>query len=207
MKFVFETLVVGPLAVNCYLVGCPVSGEGLVVDPGDDVGHILSTAERLGLRLTTIVNTHGHFDHVGGNGACKAATGARLLIHPADVPYLARASKAASMYGMSAEDSPQPDGELADGQILSVGQLRITVLHTPGHTPGGCCLVLPDRVITGDTLFADSVGRTDLPGGDQATLLDSIRRQLFTLPGGLQVCPGHGPFTTIGHEQQHNPYL
>ncbi len=205
----FDVVVVGPLGVNCFVLGCEATGQGVVVDPGGDVEQILATIQKRGLAVVSIINTHGHFDHVGGNRQLKSATSAELLIHPADEPMLARVASVAGMYGLQAENSPGPDRLLEDGMLLSFGNQQLLVIHTPGHTPGGCCLYLESeqKLISGDTLFADGVGRTDLPGGSHAQLVDSIRTRLFTLPPQVQVWPGHGPATTIGHEQQHNPYL
>ena len=205
----FDVVVVGPLGVNCFVLGCEATGQGVVVDPGGDVEQILATIQKRGLAVVSIINTHGHFDHVGGNRQLKSVTSAELLIHPADEPMLARVASVAGMYGLQAENSPCPDRLLEDGMLLSFGNQQLRVIHTPGHTPGGCCLYLESeqKLISGDTLFADGVGRTDLPGGSHAQLVDSIRTRLFTLPPQVQVWPGHGPATTIGHEQQHNPYL
>jgi len=205
----FDVVVVGPLGVNCFVLGCGATGQGVVVDPGGDVEQILASIRKRGLSVVSIINTHGHFDHVGGNRQLQAATGAELLIHPADEPMLARVAGVAGMYGLQAENSPAPDRLLEDGMLLSFGNRQLRVIHTPGHTPGGCCLYLESeqKLISGDTLFADGVGRTDLPGGSHAQLVNSIRSRLFTLPPQVQVWPGHGPATTIGHEQQHNPYL
>jgi len=205
----FDVVVVGPLGVNCFVLGCETTGHGVVVDPGGDVEQILAAIQKRGLSVVSIINTHGHFDHVGGNRQLKSATGAELLIHPADEPMLTRVASVAGMYGLQAENSPPPDRLLEDGMLLTFGNQQLRVIHTPGHTPGGCCLYLESeqKLISGDTLFADGVGRTDLPGGSHAQLVDSIRTRLFTLPPQVQVWPGHGPATTIGHEQQHNPYL
>lgn len=203
-----ETIVVGPLGVNCLLIDCG-NGEGVIVDPGAESGRILHLAASRKLKIVHVINTHGHFDHVGGNKAVLEATGASLLIHPADVAQLKRAVEIATMYGLSTESSPPPDRELANGMRIAVGNTTIAVLHTPGHTPGGCSLYFADRglVITGDTLFADSIGRTDLPGGSLETLVDSIKTKLYTLPDETVVIPGHGPSTTIGEEKRNNPYV
>jgi len=205
----FDVVVVGPLGVNCCLLGCEATGQGIVVDPGGDVERILAVAHKRGLTVVSIINTHGHFDHVGGNLELKRATGAELLIHGADEPMLARVSTVAGMYGLQAEDSPAPDRLLEDGMLVTFGSQQLRVIHTPGHTPGGCCLYLEaeQKLISGDTLFADGVGRTDLPGGSYEQLVDSIRQRLFVLPEQVAVWPGHGPSTTIGHEKRNNPYL
>jgi glyoxylase-like metal-dependent hydrolase (beta-lactamase superfamily II) len=206
---IFEQLEVGPLGVNCFVLGCKATREGVIVDPGGDVERIAEIVQRHGLKILTIINTHGHFDHVGGNRKAVAAFGAPLLIHQDDAAMLDRVADVARMYGMQGENSPPADSYLANGQVISFGTHRIQVLHTPGHTKGGCCLYLEaeNMVLTGDTLFADSIGRTDLPGGSHEQLLQSIRTRLFTLPEGVTAYPGHGPKTTIGHEKQHNPYF
>jgi len=203
-----ETLVVGSLGVNCLVIDCG-NGEGVVVDPGAEPGRILSAVAKLNLKPVYVINTHGHFDHVGGNRDVIAATGAKLLIHQSDAPQLQRAAEVGKMYGLATENSPPPDQFLEDGMTITAGTTSIRVIHTPGHTPGGCSLYLADRklVITGDTLFADSIGRTDLPGGDHATLIKAIRTGLLTLPDDTVVIPGHGPATTIGGEKRNNPYL
>lgn len=205
----FDVIVVGPLGVNCSVLGCESTGQAVVVDPGGDAERILAAVQRRGLTVTTIINTHGHFDHVGANLRLKEATGAELLIHAADEPMLSRVTTVAGMYGMHAENSPAPDRLLEDGQVIRFGNHTLQVIHTPGHTPGGCCLYLEaeQKLISGDTLFADGVGRTDLPGGSHEQLVTSIRTRLFTLPDQTEVWPGHGPATTIGHEKRHNPYL
>lgn len=204
-----ETIVVGPLGVNCLILGDKQSKEGVVVDPGADCEMILGAVARLGLKVKYIVNTHGHFDHVGCNRPVQEATGAELLIHEKDLALLQMASRSARKYGLSVEDSPAPTRYLTDGLRLDFGRRSIEVLHTPGHSEGGCCLLLRNEqlVITGDTLFADSVGRTDLPGGSHELLIASIREKLLPLPDATVAWPGHGPSTTIGAERRMNPYL
>lgn len=206
---IFDTVVVGALGVNCFVLGCKETRQGVVVDPGDEVDRILALVKQLGLTIVAIVNTHGHFDHVGGNRQLTQATQAPLYIHQADAHMLERVSQVAAMYGLPGENSPQPDRQLEDGMLIEFGTHSMKVIHTPGHTPGGCCLYLEaeNKLIAGDTLFADGVGRTDLPGGSHAQLVESIKTRLFNLPDQVQVYPGHGPTTTIGHEKRHNPYL
>lgn len=206
---IFETIVVGQLGVNCFILGDPASREGIIVDPGAEPELILAAVKRHGLTIGQVINTHGHFDHVGANRAVVAATGARLLIHRGDEPLLGRAGQTATMYGLSAENSPPPVAYLEDGMVLRFGDRELLVIHTPGHTPGGCCLHLPGEgvLLSGDTLFAESIGRTDLPGGSAEQLAASIKTKLYQLPEATNVYPGHGPGTTIGHEKLNNPYV
>ena len=204
-----ETLVVGPLGVNCFILGDKQSNEGVVVDPGADCEMILAAVARFGIKVKYIINTHGHFDHIGCNRPIQEQTGAELLIHEKDLGWLAQASRSAKQYGMVVEDSPAPSRYLTDGMRLEFGKRCIEVLHTPGHTQGGCCLLLRNEhlVITGDTLFADSVGRTDLPGGSHEQLVASIKEKLMPLDDETVVWPGHGPSSTIGRERRSNPYI
>lgn len=206
---IFETLEVGPLGVNCFILGCETSREGVVIDPGGDVGRIAEIVKRHGLKIRYIINTHGHFDHVGGNLQAVRAFDAPLLIHAGDADMLNRVAEVATMYGMQGENSPAPDSFLAEDMEIVFGAHRLKVMHTPGHSQGGCCFYLETekKVITGDSLFADSIGRTDLPGGSHEQLLDSIRTRLFSLPDDVTAYPGHGPKTTIGHEKRNNPYF
>ncbi|HKJ05560.1 MAG TPA: MBL fold metallo-hydrolase [Geopsychrobacteraceae bacterium] len=204
---ILETLVVGPLQVNCYLVGCETTKEAAVIDPGADVPMILAALTQNGLTLKKIINTHGHFDHVGGNRELRETTGAELLIHIDDQPLLQLASQHAASYGLQTENSPAPTGNLGDGDTVSVGELQLKVLHTPGHSPGGISLLCGDHLFSGDTLFAGSVGRSDLPGADHQTLINSIKTQLAGLPETTIVHPGHGPDSQIGIEKRSNPFL
>lgn len=205
----FETIVVGPLGVNCFILGDKQSNEAVVVDPGADCEMILAAVARFGLKVKYIINTHGHFDHVGCNKQVQEKTGAELLIHEGDAFLLSQASRSAQNYGLIVEDSPPPSRFLSDGMRLEFGRRSIEVLHTPGHTPGGCCLLLANEqvVITGDTLFADSVGRTDLPGGSHQQLIASIKAKLMPLADETVVWPGHGASSTIGRERRMNPYI
>lgn len=204
-----RTLPVGVLETNCHLVSDPESGEVLVVDPGDEPERILAALAEVGGRVTAIVNTHGHWDHIGANGALKEATGAQLLIHEADAPWLGVAWSA-STSGIQLPHpvkSPAADRLLSGEEELPLGRWRIRVIHTPGHSPGGISLYLPGHLLSGDTLFAESVGRTDLPGGSSFELTRSIKEKLFVLPDETIVHPGHGPTTTIGDERSLNPYV
>ena len=205
----FETIVVGPLGVNCFILGDKQSNEGVVVDPGADCEMILAAVARFGIKVKYIINTHGHFDHVGCNRQLVEQSGGELLIHQGDLTLLSMASRSAQNYGLSVEDSPPPARYLTDGMRLEFGKRSIEVLHTPGHTQGGCCLFFAREqlVITGDTLFADSVGRTDLPGGSHAQLIAAIKARLMPLPDETVVWPGHGPSSTIGQERRTNPYI
>jgi hydroxyacylglutathione hydrolase len=204
-----ETIVVGPLGVNCFILGDKQSNEGVVVDPGADCDMILAAVARLGIKVKYLINTHGHFDHVGCNRQVQQETGAEFLIHEKDLPLLMMASRSAHKYGLVVEDSPPPTRYLTDGMRLDFGRRSIEVLHTPGHTEGGCCLLLRNEklVITGDTLFADSVGRTDLPGGSHEVLMASIQDKLMPLDDSIVVWPGHGESSTIGRERRFNPYI
>ena len=202
-----ETVVVGPLQVNCFIVACPHTRAALVIDPGDEGERILATIRGGGWTVERIVNTHGHFDHIGANRALVAATGAELLIHELDLPLLARAESHARIYGLNSEPSPPPDRLLQDGDTVPFGALSCRVIHLPGHSPGGIALFCGGHLFAGDVLFAGSIGRTDLPGGDHDTLVSGIRARLWCLPGETVVHPGHGPDTTIAREMRSNPYV
>lgn len=202
-----KTLEVGPLSVNCYIVWDEETKDGLVIDPGGHAEEILAAIAAEGVKVHYIVNTHGHGDHIGANQQLRAATGAPLVIHPADREMLESGYKNLSIYFGTPVISPPADRHVQDGDTLPVGKLTCKILHTPGHTQGSICLACGDALFSGDTLFAESIGRTDLPGGDFQTLLRSIKEKLFTLPADTKVYPGHGPFTTIGEEAKNNPYV
>jgi len=205
-NLLLTTVVVGPLQVNCYLLACPQSLAALVIDPGADGERILAAVQANGWQIDKIVNTHGHFDHVGGNRALVAASGAPLLMHADDLPLLERAQTHARTYGLETETSPVPDQFLQDGDEITCGTLRCRVIHLPGHSPGGIALHCGGHLFVGDVLFAGSVGRTDLPGGDHRQLIEGIRSKLWSLPGETVVHPGHGPDTTIAREMRSNPF-
>ena len=192
-------LIVGLISTNCYVVRA--GDDVMVVDPGGDPERI--TGELNGTVPRYIVNTHGHPDHVGANNALAKAAGAPVLMHEDDVKLL----DGTGIFGGIFNKPPKPDRFLEDGDELELDDLTFTVLHTPGHTPGGICLYTPGVVFVGDTLFAGSVGRTDVGGGDYKTLIESIKTKLLTLPPETKVLPGHGPESTIALERATNPFL
>ncbi|MHB8139347.1 MAG: MBL fold metallo-hydrolase [Smithellaceae bacterium] len=203
-----QQMQVGQMAVFAYLVGDPVTGDALVIDPADNAHELLSLAAKNNLRINYIVNTHGHVDHIGGNAQMQKLTGAKIIVHEADAVMLT--STPAMMLKMfGAKQSPPPDILVTDGQIITAGNVELKVIHTPGHSPGGMCLYTPGYVFTGDTLFVEAVGRTDLPGGSWQTMYNAIQNKLFTLPDDTRVMPGHNygrtPTSTIGHEKKYNP--
>ncbi len=206
---VFDSLETGPLATNCYIVGDSETRQAAVVDPGGHVGAIRSALDRHGLTCKYIVNTHAHFDHVGGNAELKKATGAELLIHPAEADWLLQLEAQARMFGLSAAASPAADRTLGEGDVLSLGELRLEVRHTPGHSPGSVSLVLAGqkKILVGDLVFAGSIGRTDLPGGSFEELRQSVFDKIFCHPDDTALYPGHGPATTVGRERRTNPFL
>lgn len=204
---VLSKVVVGPLQVNCFVVGCPQTRQAAVIDPGEDAERILAAVRGENLEVCCIINTHGHFDHIGANQALVEATGAELMVHRADAPLYAVASEHAEVFGLTTTPSPPAQRLLEEGDTVDVGEIRFHVLHVPGHSPGGICLHCPGHVFVGDALFAGSVGRTDLPGGNHRQLVDGIRRKLFSLPDQTIVHTGHGPDTTIGREKRDNPFV
>ena len=194
---------------NCYLVGCEETGEGAVIDPGDDGGGraILKEIAASGLKICYVLNTHGHFDHTWANAAVMEATGAPLAAHPADVP-LMKGRGGAEFFGLKAS-SPPPDILLEEGDCITLGKVELKVLHTPGHSPGSISFYAEEEgvLFDGDVLFNMGIGRTDLPGGDYQTLMQSITTKLLTLPEETLLYPGHGPKSTIGREKRENPFL
>ena len=204
---IIKKLEVGPIMANCFVLGCESTKEAVVIDPGDDADRILMTLAKAELKVKYLINTHGHFDHVGANKKMKEATSASIAIHAGDEPMLTELSRSASMFGLSAENSPPADQLIEDGDEISFGEITLKVIHTPGHSPGGVCLHTPGHLFAGDTLFAGSIGRTDLPGGDYDTLIASIKNRLLELPEDTVVYTGHGPETSIGNEKRMNPFL
>jgi len=204
---ILESLTLGPIMANCYILGCERTKTAVVIDPGDEADRILRALAKFQLTLKYILNTHGHFDHVGANNPLKRATDADILIHASDAPMLADLSAMAISMGMILENSPPPDRTLTDGDIISFGDIELTVIHTPGHSPGGVAFYTDHMVFAGDTLFAGSVGRTDFPGGDFDQLKRSIQQKLFVLGDEVVVYPGHMGKTTIGMEKKYNPFV
>ncbi len=199
---------VGMIQANCYVVGCEQTGDGVVIDPGDEPERILAEIDTIGLTIRYILNTHAHFDHIAANAALVQATGAALALHPLDLPLL-RMGGGAALFGMECPPSPEPDIQLSEGDVIRFGRYSLHVLLTPGHTPGHVSFYEPGEKVLfdGDVLFADGIGRTDLPGGSYETLMHSINEKLMTLPDETVVYSGHGPETTIGRERATNPWL
>jgi hydroxyacylglutathione hydrolase len=204
---IIQSLVVGPIQANCFILGDEKTQEAVVIDPGDEAQRILTGLQKQALTLKYIINTHGHFDHVGANKALKEKTGAPILIHRAEAPLLAQLSSSAAVWGMQVDDSPPADRLLEDGDRISFGEITLEVIHTPGHSLGGISLYTPKDLFVGDTLFAGSIGRTDFPGGDYDQLISGVRTRLFVLGDDVRVFPGHGPATTIGQERRYNPFF
>lgn len=215
---VVEGFAVGALAANCYLIVCPQSGEAMIVDPGDEAERLLARVRERGVRVARILHTHGHFDHINATEALLAELGASVpvLAHAADAYlYTAEARSWGEQFGYPLPDHlAAPDSTIADGMALEVGTLRLRVIATPGHTPGSVSLLCESVsdaegtwLLSGDTLFRRGIGRTDLPGGDEDAIYESILARLYPLPDELLVYPGHGPATTIGEERRANPFV
>ena len=200
-------MAVGPIQGNCYLVYDEETRECMVIDPGDEGARIVKEIKKNSLNVKYIVNTHGHSDHISANLEVKEATGAELMIHEEDAPMLTDGAKNLSVFMGRNINRPAPDRLLKDGDELQVGNAKFKVLHTPGHTRGGICLVGDNICFTGDTLFEFSIGRTDLPGGSFSQIINSIKKKLLTLDDEVIVFPGHGSHTTIGRERASNPFL
>lgn len=206
---IIETFPVGPLQCNCTILGDEQAGEAIVIDPGDEVGRIHRRLQDLGLKLKQILVTHAHIDHVGGALRLKRLTGAPILFNENDLMQLELMDKQAAWLGIETPETAPPDEALTDGMIVGIDSCPAQVLHTPGHTQGSVCLHFAPMklLIAGDTLFAGSIGRTDLPGGNFDQIIDSIQSRLLALPDETKVVPGHGPATTIGAERRSNPFL
>lgn len=206
---IHEIIPVGPLQCNCSVIGDESTHEAMVIDPGDDISLVLALLRKHGLRVKQIVITHAHIDHVGGAMKLRQATGAPILLNQNDYTLLKMLDMQAAWVGMASPGKVEIDQPLAEGDKLSTGSLEATVLHTPGHTEGSVCLYFSaqQKLIAGDTLFAGSIGRTDLPGGSFQKIMSSLRQRVLALPDDTIVIPGHGPLTTIGEERESNPFL
>ena len=204
---IIKELAVGPIMANCFIVGCERTKSAVVIDPGDEANKILMALAQSKLTVKYILNTHGHFDHVGGNQKMKDATQAEILIHKADAPMLGMLSSFGASFGLNVDNSPPADRTIDEGDKITFGDITLKVIHTPGHSPGGVSFYTDGIVFVGDTLFAGSIGRTDFPGGDFNTLISSIKNKLFPLGDEVRVYTGHGPSTTIGEEKRYNPFL
>lgn len=198
------------MAVCCYLVACEETKKAILIDPGGNEKELLALIDREGVTLDYIVNTHGHPDHVCANRPVKEATGAAIVMHEDDAAFFGRKEIEDYFSILGLPPSPPPDKLVRHGDVLEVGKLSFTVIHTPGHTPGGICLYSPPHLFSGDTLFVGGVGRTDFPGGDLGIFMESIKKRLLSLPDETVVWPGHGyggARSTIGEEKRSNPYL
>ena len=210
---IIETHAVEPFYKNGYVLGCEETREGVVLDPGDEVELLVEAARRHGLTIRHILLTHAHLDHVTGVKRAKAAFDVPVGLHRDDNFLYEAVVQQGQMFGFRVEPQPRIDFFYEPGQVIRFGRFAVTVHHTPGHCPGGVCLAVapdgeqPRDLFVGDTLFAGSIGRTDLPGGDMDTLLASVRNVLFAFPDDARVYSGHGPVTTIGQERQTNPFL
>lgn len=198
-----DTLVIGPLQVNCFIIYDEGRDDAIVVDPGDEAEKIIKLIEDRKLKVSRIVCTHAHFDHVGAVARMKEKTGAAVMLHKGDLDIYMRADKQGALWGFHIEQPPAPDMHMLEGDEIAVGRFRLKVLHTPGHSPGGICLYGEGVIITGDTIFAGSVGRTDFPGGSLDELKKSFAR-IIALPAQTRMFPGHGPLSTVGNEKKNN---
>jgi hydroxyacylglutathione hydrolase len=200
---------VGPLQCNCSVLGDEQTHEAMVIDPGDQIDDILAILKHENLKLKQIVVTHAHIDHVGGAMKLKATSGAPILMNQDDQALLKLLDVQAAWIGMRPPGAVLVDESVSDGSVLKIGSIPANVIHTPGHTEGSICLYLPDQqtLIAGDTLFAGSIGRTDLPGGSFEKIMRSLHTRVLALPDDTAVVPGHGPATTIGQERESNPFL
>jgi glyoxylase-like metal-dependent hydrolase (beta-lactamase superfamily II) len=204
---IFDMIEVGPLMVNCYLIGCQETGVGAIIDPGDESERILEMATRHRIKVEQIIITHGHSDHIAAVDEIKSATDADIYIHKDDAGMLTDPAKNLSLYFSEPVAVPSADGFLEEGRPHNVGKVEFKIFHVPGHSAGSVCLYNDGIAIVGDTVFNGSIGRTDFPGGSFDRLIQNIKSKLFTLPGNTILYPGHGPQTTVEQEKRINPFL
>ncbi len=205
---IVKRLTVGAYGTNCYIIGCNSTKLGVVIDPGEEAERIMQAVEKSGLKIEYIILTHGHFDHIGALAAVRRNTKAKIAIHREDAHMLQDSGKNLAAFVGDGYEKACADMLLEDGALIELGGLRLEIIHTPGHTRGGICIKIgEDTLISGDTLFAGSVGRTDLPGGNFDTLIESIKTRILTLQKDMKVYPGHGIGTTIARETESNPFL
>lgn len=207
LDFYFQRIILGGLATNCYILGCPKTKEALVIDPAEESSTLFKLIKDYDFKLKYIINTHGHADHIGGNKILKEKYSAKLLIHILDKDMLVDTKKNFSYYTGLPVQSPAADDYLKDGMSLSLGSRTLLIIHTPGHSPGSVSIKLDDMIFTGDTLFKGSIGRTDLPGGSMTDIINSIKEKLLVFNSSCTVYPGHGPATTLHQELKNNPFL
>jgi glyoxylase-like metal-dependent hydrolase (beta-lactamase superfamily II) len=206
-KLQVEPLVVGPLFSNCYIIWDKDNKEGVIIDPGDDADNILETINELGVKIKYILATHGHFDHVGAVASLRRKLKIEFLAHEDDYFFIEDGENAAQRWGIDIEQPPKPDRFIKDGDMIKIGDFELEVLHTPGHSPGGVSFLYDKMVFAGDTLFQNSIGRTDFRKGSFKDLSNSIKTRLYTLPDDTIVYTGHGPVTTIGDEKKFNSFV
>jgi glyoxylase-like metal-dependent hydrolase (beta-lactamase superfamily II) len=202
-----EPLIVGPLMSNCYIVWDEDKKEGAIIDPGDDAEDILKAVQELGIKIKYILVTHGHFDHVGGVAPLRRELKVEFLAHEGDFFFIEDGENAARRWDVDIEQPPKPDRFIEDGEKIKIGGFELKVLHTPGHSPGGISFLNDKMVFAGDTLFQNSIGRTDFRKGSFEELSNSIKNRLYTLPDDTIVYTGHGPITTIGDEKRYNAFV
>lgn len=202
-----KRIVMGPLSTNCYLLSCTKTKETAVIDPAEESDILLELINDNKLALKYIINTHGHGDHIAGNRLLKEKYPAKLLIHISDKDMLTDPKNNLSIFTGAPTQSPLPDGYLEEGMNLKLGLLNLYIIHTPGHSPGSVSIKVNNMIFTGDTLFKDSIGRTDLPGGSMTQIMNSIKEKLLVFDGDYEIFPGHGPSTFLKQEIQNNPWL